>query len=695
MSSRSLIRALDGYFAGSLQELDFYLLVEQFHAKHNTMNLIKTMSFDINNELLRCYNEYVAGDDALELKFIEVLGNLCRVFSIEATQKWVELYIKPAFDTGVDLRFIKQAKEFLAKLVVILPTPDPELLRLRHGVAKMVISNILKVYLAEERGVIKDQCISWIQGVVGLQPNDSDLLAVLATEFTNGKLRYGLVLLIGALDPAIVVNDPLWSTLLSLLEADLSKAVVDGVLQIITKAVPYVTTTQDWNRIMACVVKRVNWGRFVDNYSELVKQRTQWPIVPNDIAHGDSGDATAYLATMLYGLNPRDFISVARGNVQLIERELAYQLVLLPKLDWLKQMASHMLVHPQLLEETATPWAWVKDKDITLACLSLCQCFPEAQTTLAPISLEGGDDEEAMFVEHEKIFSGSSTTPATPDTSIVLADTEKSDYHLQELLLVRNQLSFVKYLKRIADMKLVETRKQQSHVCPIKPVPVPVVASPKVARNPSPKPQLTIDISEIVSRLQSLQKDHSRLEEELQDTNDKLVSVQRSYKKLVDEDIPEKNATIERLHERVEELQGAMEIPQQLQTIPVAGQAELAPVLSAWLEELDAANSEKLRCQQQQGKLETKVKALEDELEELHLSQRSKVEAVKAEVRQTLTEYLGPYERRIEELQASLRKFQALVADRDAKIARLLVLQPIQIPGQALADKATASNEDE
>lgn len=691
MSSRTLIRALDGYFSRALQESEFYEVVEQFHAKHNTMNLIATMSFDINNELLKCYNEYVAGDDSLELRFIEVLGTLCRVFSVKATQKWVELYIKPAFDTGVDLRFIKRAKEFLAKLVVILPTPDPELLKLRHSVAKMVITNILKVYLEDERGVIKDQCITWLQGVVGLQPDNGDLLSVLSTEFRVVNLRYGLVLLISALEPSIVVHDPLWSALLCLLEADLSKAVVDGVLQIVTKAIPFVTDTKDWNRIMASVVKRINWGQFVNDYAKLVEKRTQWLIAAADMIEGDSGDATAYLATMLYGLNPRKFLAVAGGDVGPIKQELAYQLTRSPDLAWLEQLATHMVVHPQLVDGSVKPWAWVKDKDIAATCFSLCHWFPEAQQhlmpTLEPIKSAADD---TMFEDHEKIFTGSTTVPATPDTSVVLGDSEKSDYRLQELLLVRNQLSFVKYLKQIADTKLAEARKQPNEI-PIKIT--PVVAKAMSPSSPSSSdPKLTVDVTEIVSRLQLLQTDNSTLKQELQDAHDKLDSVQTSYKKLCEEDIPQKNATIERLNDRLEELQGVAEIPQQLQTTLVPGPKELQQDESSWLEELDTVKNENLQLLQQQGELEARVKQLEKELLEAQSSETAKVEAAKEEVRKTIFEYLNQYEKRIEELQAAVRKFQAVVADRDAKIAQLLMLQPIRIPGQHLAESDAASN---
>lgn len=690
MSSRTLIRALEGYFSGALRESEFYEVVEQFHAKHNTMNLIATMSFDINNELLKCYNEYVAGDDSLELRFIEVLGTLCRVFSVKAIQKWVELYIKPAFDTGVDLRFIKRAKEFLAKLVVILPTPDPELSKLRHSVAKMVITNILKVYLEDERGVIKDQCITWLQGVVGLQPDNGDLLSVLSTEFKVVNLRYGLVLLISALDPSIVIHDPLWSALLCLLEADLSKAVVDGVLQIVTKAIPFVTDTKDWNRIMASVVKRINWGQFVDDYAELVEKRTQWPIAAADMIEGDSGDATAYLATMLYGLNPREFLAVAGGDVGPIKQELAYQLTRSPDLAWLEQLATHMIVHPQLVDGSVKPWAWVKDKDITAACFSLCHWFPEAQqhlmSTLEPVK----SAPDTMFEDHERIFTGSTTVPATPDTSVVLGDSEKSDYHLQELLLVRNQLSFVKYLKQITDTKLAEARKQSNGISVKN---TPVVAKAMSPSSPSSSdPELTVDVTEIVSRLQLLQTDNSTLKQELQDAHDKLDSVQTSYKKLCEEDIPQKNATIERLNDRLEELQGVAEIPQQLQTTLVSGPKELQQEESSWLEELDAVKNENLQLVQQQGELEARVKQLEKELLEAQSSETAKVEAAKEEVRKTISEYLNHYDRRIEELQAAVRKFQAVVADRDAKIAQLLMLQPIQIPGQHLAESDAASN---
>lgn len=681
MSSRSLIRALDGYFGGSVESSDFFPLAESFLASHGTMALILSMTFDVNDNLNRCYQEHVAGNDELEIKFIEVLGVLCPVFSLDATCQWVNLYIKPAFDTGVSLQFVHRAKEFLTKLAVVRDTDDSKLFELRKQVSTMVISGVVKRYLDEEHLLIKDKCIEWIKGA------GENVSMVLASEYQNVCSRYHLVCLISLLKSEVVVCEPLWSMLLTSLEVDMSELVVNGLMQIVIRGIPYLKSDACWPRIMAAVVKMGNWAN-------ATPKPGSWTALPPDTYNGTiNAHLVEYLTTLLYGMVPFQVMEVARGDVDNIRHELAYAMLSTPSLDQLRNIFKHLYVHPlMVLELSAVPFSWV-DGDISVACVSL---NPEighlngigtlplsraiSQTLIGGLCMdmsrksrimEDNLDESdlQMFTDHQHIFiSGNSGgTISTIDTELPHT---KSDYQLQELLLAKNQLAFVFYLRSLADQRLEEADRYRT-LAAMKPTPV-------VSVEPVP---LSEPLNKVISELKQTHEKYEECATKLAEAQTRLDSSERALSRMLTVVVPAKTAEINHMANRIEELEAALANTYITEKTKTLVPDPLRDLSSEWIEEAYNYKGEIVRLNHERAELVAANLALKENIGQLELTITHRVDEAKLDLRETIDGYVKHFERRIDHLTATIKKYEQVVEDRNSRIAVLLSAKPFLIPG--------------
>lgn len=756
MSLRSLIKALDGFFGGSVDSKQLSEVVDGFHAKHNTWALIETLKFPVNDELKRCYHEYVDGNQQMELDFIDVLGKVCRVFTVEETRSWIDLYIKPAFEPGCDLRFVKRSREFLAKLVTLLPTNDAKLRDIRTEVSQMVIGCILKVYHVDTRGVVKEQCITWIKGVVGLQPGNHNLARAISADYSaDPKFRYGLVGLVGQLEPLVISVVPLWSTLLTSLENDLSDTVVIGVLQLVVKVIPHLTSWQDTERLLAIAVRLLNWHNIkaAPGNDDTVRTNlgNSWNMLGADVeGEGESApyvsltnaEVLSYYITLLYGLAPREFLRLAGGDTTHIERQRAFLSIAHPDLTRLRVYVQDFYVHPLLVDGPLTvPFEWTQG-DITLACLAL---NPELKgiTSIRSFGSSGGwsqavsrkllvggltmkdlrlrktdealgdsqfedlpkfeshPDESQMLNDHKRIYSVGNfvpeTVPLTP-----LKDREEDnkrgrgergpDYQLQELLVVKNQLAFVYYLKqqvekrcealeqRSRDVTEADSRARETR--PVVPT-LPKRATGEtgnhenIDRHCSQSP-FTRDFSVLINKLEIVENENESYREQLEALRYDYNAAEETTLRLLNIDLPKKTAELEKLRDQLENLLATTRETSTPQ--PLLDDPESVDVGTDWTEEVFNLKGELVMVQHDNDQLRREVRVLEDRLTQAALATEAKIEGAKFDVRETLDAYVKPYESKIDTLGAVIRKYEGLLVEKNARIAQLSSSKPILIP---------------
>ena len=428
-SSRSVIRVLDTLFLNwsddddnnksTFVELDSALA--QYIQKHNNLATIQ-LSTNLNDELYKVYDKYIkpSKDISRECAFLDVLKQVLCVFNSKELNLWLLTYLKPALDSaGYYSEFAEKAREFIARISIDpLSTDDEKLKQERDEIGRVVINQIMEIYLTEEARFqyfdmevrdsqahyerlrfIKQNCCNFLQDY-GLK-HISSYCSLLIQHFRNLRTRNDTLILILSLvatqnsQVSHVIDSELFVDLLKCILYDFNDALVFSTYTILVMLIPQVSNKlkKYLPDLLAVYMRLVEWHdleKYIPDrqqmFNELIdKDALQWEIDYTEkypLATQVIFD-WQYLGTLLYGLFVYDFIEFASSPFEYLKtnrlklisiiflqglEEKAGGAVNLEKIiiERSQEFLKSLLLHPKMIKpkkstdnETDNPIDWI------------------------------------------------------------------------------------------------------------------------------------------------------------------------------------------------------------------------------------------------------------------------------------------------------------------------------------------------
>ncbi|CCG22248.1 hypothetical protein CORT_0B05400 [Candida orthopsilosis Co 90-125] len=418
-SSRSLVRALEAVFAeketSKIPDADLSTTINEYLVKHNNFTTIKQSSYNIHEELYRIYNGYIKPSHKLERenRFLDVLIQVCDVFSDNEVNLWISTYLKSAIDSaGYELTFVANSKKFIEKVLTNYSITECDRLNdLHEKVSITLAQQLLDIYLNEDTVTLKlkldvgeeqRESQAYHERIRFIRSNCAKLLLEYGQKYTNQycnllnqymqnvDYRLEAIVLLGYLinsdirDTSIVVENDIFQNLLKCLHFDLEPNIVHCALNNLFILIPKVVDKlgRHLSDILLIYLRITSWSNTNEAVSkednclanEFVQCVESWQVaLPRSPEFNVVvGFNYQYLCTLLYGLfyfnfaafvcDPLDYLtahapsvvsigSLKESNFTLSNRDSP----LTRAMTITKQLLGAFLVHPKY---------WMKDDQV-------------------------------------------------------------------------------------------------------------------------------------------------------------------------------------------------------------------------------------------------------------------------------------------------------------------------------------------
>ncbi|KAG5421569.1 hypothetical protein I9W82_000660 [Candida metapsilosis] len=442
-SSRSLVRALEAAFAdkesSKLSDDDLRTTINEYLAKHNTYTTIRQSSFNIHEELYRLYNAHVKPSNKLEqeIKFVDVLTQVCGVFNEAEINLWISTYLKSTIDSaGYNMTFVSDSRKFIEKVLTEYTATECDHLNdIHQHCAVSLAQQLLDIYLNEdvlvskmkldvtgEKSVtqthherirfIRSNCAKLLLNY-GMK-NINQYCNLLNQSILNTDHRFEAIILLGYLinsdvehssyaDVSAVVETDLFQSLLRCLLFDLDPTIVHCALNDLLMLMPRANTTlgKYLSDILSVYVRITNWmdeGEPKQDRSLLnaiAIDTGSWRIASPFEAIVETSFNYHYLCTLIYGLFYFNFASFICDPIvylsnhlpTVVSVELSHSQVskesdpLTRAIRITKQLVQTFHVHPKywiksdLADELNHPVSWLPENASTEDIALACFAF--------------------------------------------------------------------------------------------------------------------------------------------------------------------------------------------------------------------------------------------------------------------------------------------------------------------------------
>lgn len=303
---------------------------------------------------------------------------------------------------------------------------------------------------------------------------------------------------------------------------------------------------------------------------------------------------------------------------------------------------------------------------------------------------------------------GSEVSNRSPDYTVM---GNSLDFYNRELLIMKNELEFALYIKNLlryqnTKLKLEANElKREIETCSV---------SNLDGRSSTELLELESDniaLKECVERLQSqvksigafhkiqnerltkayqeLQEKYNSMREHFETHNQKLDSQSKELDLILKHSLPDRDLEIKRLEHKVASLE--LEVDRRISKRDFHKE-DINPSPTTFLSEKEVENvalkTELSISQQETLKAKKDIKRLQELNDTLYSGYEMKVSHLKSEFQSQIASYTALRDKRLKDLLVTLRKYEALLEEKNSKIVQLSTSKPIPIPGGPSADNS-------
>lgn len=284
------------------------------------------------------------------------------------------------------------------------------------------------------------------------------------------------------------------------------------------------------------------------------------------------------------------------------------------------------------------------------------------------------------------------------------------DFYQRELLLIKNELEFSSYMKHLNKFHYIKQKIHMNRVlknllmesqssgtkgdllqlADLKNNYNTVVESLAASQleNNDLNLKLRSDKTELVEQLMILRDENEQLKLNLfalSNTNDEIA---KNWEQLSKEILPDKEREIDELQYKLKALESSTESPKTHHSVhdyfdestPNSGNNSR---INEHEEQLFRLNSEITMLSDQNSRLSEELGRVQHLYEYALKNYETKLSSAKLDLNESVRAFTAQYEKKIQELNTTILRYEGILEDRNTKIMQLLTSKPISIPGSS------------